>query len=198
MLVSSTSAHWLAIEGKQPTINENPEIISKADQTSDSLDPVRHLIGSLFVNSSESLSQTKSLTRKRYNLDSSKIKTSNPHELSLVSSNERFSSPISSTMHSGATNLLQGNHRSMRGFRGTEASGMSSEHPPIRNNVSSGTCSGSDQQSRHRDGPPSNRASPRSVHLRRCQSQSDAVQSRDIDLSDENGQRSARKQVSLL
>jgi transcription initiation factor TFIID subunit 6 len=34
-------AHWLAIEGKQPTINENPEIISKADLTTDSLDPVR-------------------------------------------------------------------------------------------------------------------------------------------------------------
>jgi hypothetical protein len=34
-------AHWLAIEGKQPTINENPEIISKADLTADSLDPVR-------------------------------------------------------------------------------------------------------------------------------------------------------------
>ena len=34
-------AHWLAIEGKQPTINENPEIISKADQTADPLDPVR-------------------------------------------------------------------------------------------------------------------------------------------------------------
>jgi hypothetical protein len=26
----------------------------------------------------------KSLTKKRYNLDASKIKTSNPHELSLV------------------------------------------------------------------------------------------------------------------
>ena len=36
-------AHWLAIEGKQPTINENPEIISKADLTSDSLDPVRFI-----------------------------------------------------------------------------------------------------------------------------------------------------------
>lgn len=35
------SAHWLAIEGKQPTINENPEIISKADLTADSLDPVK-------------------------------------------------------------------------------------------------------------------------------------------------------------
>jgi len=30
----------LAIEGKQPTINENPEIISKADLTADPLDPV--------------------------------------------------------------------------------------------------------------------------------------------------------------
>lgn len=36
-------AHWLAIEGKQPTINENPEIISKSDLTTDSLDPVRRL-----------------------------------------------------------------------------------------------------------------------------------------------------------
>jgi hypothetical protein len=36
-------AHWLAIEGKQPTVNENPEIISKADLTADSLDPVRVL-----------------------------------------------------------------------------------------------------------------------------------------------------------
>ena len=33
-------AHWLAIDGKQPTINENPEIISKADVTTDALDPV--------------------------------------------------------------------------------------------------------------------------------------------------------------
>ena len=39
---SCAAAHWLAIEGKQPTINENPEIISKADLTADSLDPVRH------------------------------------------------------------------------------------------------------------------------------------------------------------
>ncbi|CAF4278369.1 unnamed protein product [Rotaria sp. Silwood2] len=62
----SLRTHWLAIEGKQPTINENPEIISKADLTADSLDPM------------------KSLTKKRYNLDASKIKTSNPHELSLV------------------------------------------------------------------------------------------------------------------
>jgi transcription initiation factor TFIID subunit 6 len=61
----SIRTHWLAIEGKQPTINENPEIISKADLTADSLDPM------------------KSLTKKRYNLDASKIKTSNPHELSL-------------------------------------------------------------------------------------------------------------------
>ncbi|CAF1446762.1 unnamed protein product [Adineta ricciae] len=61
----SIRTHWLAIEGKQPTINENPEIISKVDQTTDSLDPM------------------KSLTKKRYNLDASKIKTSNPHELSL-------------------------------------------------------------------------------------------------------------------
>jgi len=61
----SIRTHWLAIEGKQPTINENPEIISKADLTADSLDPM------------------KSLTKKRYNLDASKIKSSNPHELSL-------------------------------------------------------------------------------------------------------------------
>jgi len=61
----SIRTHWLAIEGKQPTINENPEIISKADLTADPLDPM------------------KSLTKKRYNLDASKIKTSNPHELSL-------------------------------------------------------------------------------------------------------------------
>jgi transcription initiation factor TFIID subunit 6 len=61
----SIRTHWLAIEGKQPTVNENPEIISKADLTADSLDPM------------------KSLTKKRYNLDASKIKTSNPHELSL-------------------------------------------------------------------------------------------------------------------
>ncbi|CAF3342888.1 unnamed protein product [Rotaria socialis] len=61
----SIRTHWLAIDGKQPTINENPEIVSKADLTSDSLDPM------------------KSLTKKRYNLDASKIKTSNPHELSL-------------------------------------------------------------------------------------------------------------------
>ncbi len=75
-------AHWLAIEGKQPTINENPEIISKADLTADSLDPVRHLKKKFFF--SKYIFQMKSLTKKRYNLDSSKIKTSNPHELSLV------------------------------------------------------------------------------------------------------------------
>lgn len=61
----SIRAHWLAIEGKQPTINENPEIIPKADVNGDALDPM------------------KSQTKKRYNLESSKIKTSNPHELSL-------------------------------------------------------------------------------------------------------------------
>jgi hypothetical protein len=38
--ICSVLAHWLAIEGKQPTINENPEMISKSDVTSDSLDPV--------------------------------------------------------------------------------------------------------------------------------------------------------------
>lgn len=37
-------AHWLAIEGKQPTINENPEIIPKADVNGDALDPVRKQI----------------------------------------------------------------------------------------------------------------------------------------------------------
>jgi hypothetical protein len=35
------SAHWLAIEGKQPRINENPEIISNTDLTAASLNPVR-------------------------------------------------------------------------------------------------------------------------------------------------------------
>jgi hypothetical protein len=35
------SAHWLAIEGKQPTTNGNPEIISETDLTAASLDPVR-------------------------------------------------------------------------------------------------------------------------------------------------------------
>lgn len=66
-LAVSIRTHWLAIEGKQPTINENPEIITKSDLNTDPLDPM------------------KSLTKKRYNLDASKIKTSNPHELSLVS-----------------------------------------------------------------------------------------------------------------
>ena len=42
-------AHWLAIEGKQPTINENPEIISKADLTTDSLDPVRFISKNDFI-----------------------------------------------------------------------------------------------------------------------------------------------------
>jgi hypothetical protein len=30
----------LSINGKQPTINENPEIISRSDMTTDSFDPV--------------------------------------------------------------------------------------------------------------------------------------------------------------
>ncbi|CAF1429278.1 unnamed protein product [Adineta steineri] len=39
LLDISIPTHWLAIEGKQPTINENLEIISKADLTTDSLNP---------------------------------------------------------------------------------------------------------------------------------------------------------------
>jgi transcription initiation factor TFIID subunit 6 len=58
----SIRVHWMSINGKQPIISENPDIISKSDMT---IDPM------------------KALTKKRYNLDSSKIKSSNPHELSL-------------------------------------------------------------------------------------------------------------------
>ena len=101
-------------------------------------------------------------------------------------------------MHLGATNLLQRNHRGVRWFGGAEASGMPSERNPIQIHVPFDMRSGSDQQSGHGDGPSSNRSPSRSVHLRRCQSQSDAVQSRDIDLSDENDQRTAREQVSVL
>ncbi|CAF3948015.1 unnamed protein product [Adineta steineri] len=59
-------SYWLATEGKQSTINDNSKIISKADLTTDSLD---HM---------------KLLTKKQYDLDASKTKTSNLHEVSLL------------------------------------------------------------------------------------------------------------------
>ncbi len=90
-------AHWLAIEGKQPTVNENPEIISKADLTADSLDPVRVLKAG-FLKFILIYFKMKSLTKKRYNLDASKIKTSNPHELSLVREKDLFEKHGNSSM----------------------------------------------------------------------------------------------------
>ncbi|CAF0791278.1 unnamed protein product [Adineta steineri] len=59
------TAHCLVTESKQPAMNENSKIISKADLTTHLLDLM------------------KLLPKKRYHLDASKIKTSNPHEHSL-------------------------------------------------------------------------------------------------------------------
>lgn len=73
-------AHWLAIEGTQPAIPENPPPVSKSEQRLESIDP---LAASKQLDSSTHVTQLKDRLAKKKRLETVKVKQLATHELSV-------------------------------------------------------------------------------------------------------------------
>ena len=73
-------AHWLAIEGIQPAIPENPPPVSKAEQRLESIDP---LVASKNLDSSTNVTQLRDRLAKKKRLETVKVKQLATHELSV-------------------------------------------------------------------------------------------------------------------
>lgn len=73
-------AHWLAIEGTQPAIPENPPPVSKSEQRLESIDP---LAASKQLDSSTNVNQLKNRLAKKKRLETVKLKQLATHELSV-------------------------------------------------------------------------------------------------------------------